>query len=123
MPIFSNDECDMIEKYAESFTDWMKKNLVVKLQAQIGYKLPSEVDGILAKLSSLGNFLKKRNSGGAMKEEHNISDEFAPLIKRMVIHQRRIVASKLEEPMSKTFHPELLGNIGINRARQGFGDP
>src|SRR5688572_25127565 len=110
MPIFSNDECDMIEKYAESFTEWVKKNLVVKLQAQIGYKLPSEVDNILSKLSSLGNLLKKRNAG-ALKEEHSLSDEYAPLIKRMVIHQRRIVASKLEEPMSKTFHPELLGNL------------
>ena len=111
MPIFSNDECDMIEKYSESFSEWVKKNLVVKLQAQIGYKLPSEVDNILSKLSSLGNLLKKRNAGGALKEEHSLPDEYSPLIKRMVIHQRRIVASKLEEPMSKTFHPELLGNL------------
>jgi diguanylate cyclase (GGDEF)-like protein len=101
----------MIEKYSETFTEWLKKNLVVKLQSQIGYKLPSEVDNILSKLSSLGTFLKKRNAGGQIKEEHNVSDDYAPLIKRMVIHQRRIVAAKLEEPMSKTFHPELIGNL------------
>jgi diguanylate cyclase (GGDEF)-like protein len=111
MPIFSNDQCDMIEKYSEAFTEWLKKNIVVKLQAQIGYKLPSEVDSILAKLSALANFLKKRNSGGSIKEEHNIAEDFAPLIKRVIIHQRRIVASKLEEPLSKTFHPELIGNL------------
>lgn len=107
----------MIEKYSEAFNDWLKKNIVVKLQAQIGYKLPSELDTILAKLSELSKVLKKRNSGGtgrpeaAIKDEHNLSDDFAPLIKRIIIHQRRIVASKLEEPLSKTFHPELIGNL------------
>ncbi len=111
MPIFANDECDMIEKYSENFTEWLKKNLVVKIQSQIGYKLPSEVDSILAKLSDLIKLLKKRNAGGPIKEEHAVPDDFAPLIKRVMIHQRRIVASKLEEPMSKTFHPELIGNL------------
>jgi diguanylate cyclase (GGDEF)-like protein len=111
MPNFSNDQCDMIEKYSEAFSEWLKKNIVVKLQAQIGYKLPSEVDTILAKLSEMTKFLKKRNSTGSIKEEHTLSDDYAPLIKRIIIHQRRIVASKLEEPLSKTFHPELIGNL------------
>lgn len=101
----------MIEKYADAFHDWFKKNIVVKLQAQIGYKLPSEVDTILTKLSDMVKFLKKRNAGGALKEEHSVAEEYAPLIKRIMIHQRRIVASKLEEPLSKTFHPELIGNL------------
>jgi len=116
MPNFSNDQCDMIEKYSEAFAEWLKKNLVVKLQAQIGYKLPSEVDSILAKLSSLGNLLKKRNAGAGrgetvIKEQHAIPEEFAPLVKRLIIHQRRSVATKLEEPMGKTFHPELIDNL------------
>lgn len=117
MPIFSNDQCDMVEKYSESFTEWLKKNLVVKLQAQIGYKLPSEVDSILEKLSALAKLLKKRNTGGAargdhaIKEEHTIPEEYAPLIKRLLIQQRRLVAAKLEEPMGKTFHPELIDNL------------
>jgi diguanylate cyclase (GGDEF)-like protein len=101
----------MIEKHSEAFTEWLKKNLVVKIQAQIGYKLPSELDSILSKLSSLGTLLKKRNAGGHPKEEHTLADDYASLIKRILIHQRRIVASKLEEPLSKTFHPELIGNL------------
>ena len=101
----------MIEKYSEAFSEWLKKQIVVKLQAQIGYKLPSELDSILAKLSDMSKVLKKRNSGGAIKAEHSVPDDFAPLIKRIMIHQRRIVASKLEEPLSKTFHPELIGNL------------
>jgi len=117
MPVFSNDECDMIEKQSESFFEGLKKNIVVKLQSQIGYKLPSELDSVLAKLSALIGLLKKRNSGGngraepAIREEHSIPDEYAPLIKRVVLQQRRIVASRLEEPLSKTFHPELIGNL------------
>ena len=111
MPIFSNDQCDMIEKYSEAFSEWLKKQIVVKLQAQIGYKLPSELDSILAKLSDMNKVLKKRNTAGVIKDEHSVPDDFAPLIKRIMIHQRRIVASKLEEPLSKTFHPELIGNL------------
>ena len=111
MPFFSNDECDMIEKYSESFSEWLKKNMVVKLQAQIGYKLPSELDSILARLSSLIILFKKRNAGIPHKEEYSIPEEYCPLMKRVIIHQRRIVASKLEEPLSKTFHPELIGNL------------
>jgi diguanylate cyclase (GGDEF)-like protein len=93
----------MLEKYSEAFAEWLKKNLVVKLQAQIGYKLPSEVDSILAKLSTLGNLLKKRNAGPGrgetvIREQHEIPEEFAPL-------------TKLEEPMGKTFHPELIDNL------------
>jgi diguanylate cyclase (GGDEF)-like protein len=106
----------MIEKHSDAFAEWLKKNLVVKLQAQIGYKLPSEVDSILGKLSTLGNLLKKRNAGPgrgetAIRERHEIPDEFIPLIKRLAIHQRRLVATKLEEPMGKTFHPELIDNL------------
>lgn len=117
MPVFTNDECDMLEKLSESFFDGLKKNIVVKLQAQIGYKLPSELDSVLAKLSSLIALLKKRNSGGngraepVIREEHTLPDDYAPLIKRVVLQQRRIVASRLEEPLSKTFHPELIGNL------------
>jgi diguanylate cyclase (GGDEF)-like protein len=117
MPVFTNDECDMIEKHADSYLEGLKKNIVVKLQAQIGYKLPSELDSVLARLSALITLLKKRNSAGggrseaAIKDDHAISDEFAPLIKRVILQQRRIVASKLEEPLSKTFHPELIGNL------------
>jgi diguanylate cyclase (GGDEF)-like protein len=111
MPVFSNDECDMIEKYVDSFTDGLKKNIVVKLQAQIGYKLPSELDSVLAKLSALGMLLKKRNTGGTIKAEHNIPEDHVPVIKRVMLNQRRLVASKLEEPLSKTFHPELIGNL------------
>jgi hypothetical protein len=105
----------MIEKYSEAFSEWLKKNLIVKIQAQIGYKLPSEVDSILAKLSALGNLLKKRNAGSGretvIKDQHDVPEEFAPLVKRLIIHQRRIVATKLEEPMGKTFHPELIDNL------------
>jgi diguanylate cyclase (GGDEF)-like protein len=116
MPVFTNDECDMIEKHSENFFEGLKKNIVVKLQAQIGYKLPSELDSVLARLSSLIALLKKRNSAGSgrgetIKEEHLIPEEFTPLIKRVILQQRRLVASKLEEPMSKTFHPELIGNL------------
>src|SRR5690349_9720575 len=116
MPVFSNDECDMIEKYVESFSDGLKKNIVVKLQAQIGYKLPSELDSVLAKLSALGMLLKKRNGAGGrgetvVKEQHDLPEEHIPVIKRVMLQQRRQVAAKLEEPMGKTFHPELLGNL------------
>lgn len=117
MPVFTNDECDMVEKHAESFLEGIKKNIVVKLQAQIGYKLPSELDSVLAKLSAFLTLLKKRNSTGqgrgetAIKGEHNIPEEHVPLIKRIILQQRRIVASKLEEPLSKTFHPELIENL------------
>ncbi len=117
MPVFSNDVCDLIEKQSESFFEGLKKNIVVKLQSQIGYKLPNELDSVLAKLSALITLLKKRNSGGngraepAIREEHSIPDEYAPLIKRVVLQQRRIVASRLEEPLSKTFHPELIENL------------
>src|SRR5688572_11364908 len=101
MPVFTNDECDLIEKNSENFFEGLKKNLVVKLQAQIGYKLPSELDSVLTKLSSLISLLKKRNSAGSsrgetvIKEEHKIPEEYAPLIKRVILQQRRIVASKL----------------------------
>lgn len=116
MPVFTNDECELIEKQSESYLDGLKKNIVVKLQAQIGYKLPSELDSVLGRLSALIQLLKKRNQeeGGreiAIREEHAVPEEFGPIIKRVVLHQRRIVASRLEEPLSKTFHPELIGNL------------
>ena len=106
----------MIVKYVESFSDGLKKNIVVKLQAQIGYKLPSELDSVLAKLSALGMLLKKRNGAGGrgetvVKEQHDLPEEHIPVIKRVMLQQRRQVAAKLEEPMGKTFHPELLGNL------------
>ena len=111
MPLFSNDQCERIEKYAEAFTELFKKTLVLKLQAQIGYKMPSEVDAVTGPLSSLINLLKKRNAGGKIREEHDIPEEFVPLIRRLVLHQRRVMASKQEEPLSKTFHPELIANL------------
>jgi diguanylate cyclase (GGDEF)-like protein len=111
MPVFTNDQCDRIEKYAEAFAEWMKKNLVVKLQAQIGYKMPSEVDAVLSPLSALTAVLKKRNGGGKIREEHEVPEEYASLVKRLILHQRRLMASKLEEPLSKTFHPELFANL------------
>ncbi len=111
MPSFTNDQCERIEKYSEAFTEWVKKNLVVKLQAQIGYKMPSEVDAVLAPLSGLIALLKKRNAGGKIREEHEIPVEYLPLIKRLILHQRRVLASKQEEPLSKTFHPELIANL------------
>jgi diguanylate cyclase (GGDEF)-like protein len=116
MPVFTNDECDLIEKQSESYLEGLKKNIVVKLQSQIGYKLPSELDSVLGRLSALIQLLKKRNQGEggreiAIRDEHAVPEEFASVIKRVVLHQRRIVASRLEEPLSKTFHPELIGNL------------
>ena len=109
--LFTNVQCENVEKYAEAFTDWMKKNLVVKIQAQIGYKMPGEVEAVLAPLDALIKLLKKRNVGGKIKEEHDLPEEFAPLVKRLILQQRRALASSLEEPLSRTFHPELIANL------------
>ncbi len=111
MPVLTNDQCERIEKYAEVFTGLVKKDLVLKLQDQIGYKMPSEVDAVLSPLAALIAWLKKRNSGGKIREEHEVPEEFTPLIRRLILHQRRSTASKLEEPLSKTFHPELIANL------------
>ncbi len=109
--IFTNDQCDRIEKYAEGFSESLRKTLVVKLQAQIGYKMPSEVDAVLSPLDSLIKFLKKSVMVGKIRENLDIPQEYAPLIKRLILYQRRAMASKLEEPLSKTFHPELIANL------------
>jgi diguanylate cyclase (GGDEF)-like protein len=106
-----NDQCDILEKYTDGFAEYVKKSLVNKLQAQIGYRMPSEVDAVLARLQALAAWLPRRQDENPAKEIFHIPDEHLPTIKRLVLWQRRVMATRLEEPLSKTFHPELIANL------------
>lgn len=111
MPELRDDQCDMLEKYADGFIDSVKKNLVARLQAQIGYRMPSEVEGVLSRLNGLSSWLQRRKDDGVPRERYPVPEEHLPVIKRLVLWQRRALATKLEEPLSKTFHPELIANL------------
>jgi diguanylate cyclase (GGDEF)-like protein len=106
-----NDQCDVLEKYTDGFVESVKKTLVAKLQSQIGFRLPSEVDHVLSRLAALGSWLQRREEDGPPKEIYRIPDDHLPVVKRLVLWQRRVLATKLEEPLSKTFHPELIANL------------
>lgn len=111
MPDLRNDQCDVLEKYSEGFIDSVKKSLVAKLNAQIGFRMPSEVEGLLARLHALVSWLQRREEDGAPRESYAIPEDHLPAVKRLVLWQRRALATKLEEPLSKTFHPELIANL------------
>ena len=73
----------------------------------IFYSAPSEIIGLREQMTRLQNELNKVPVDGPVE----IDDALNRLIKMMILRRRHQVASTLEQPRQKTFHPDLLQRL------------
>jgi diguanylate cyclase (GGDEF)-like protein len=68
------------------------------------YTAPPEIVLFKTQVSDLSNELSKQPIDGPVE----VADEVLPVIKAVVLQQRRELASQLDEPRDRTSHPSLL---------------
>jgi diguanylate cyclase (GGDEF)-like protein len=90
-----------LTNFMNSFSNGVERQLSSELPF---YTAPPEIVLFKTQVSGLGNELSKQPVDGPVE----VADEVLPVIKAVVLHQRRELASQLDEPRGRTSHPSLL---------------
>ena len=87
--------------FMNSFSNGVERQLSNELPF---YTAPPEIVLFKTQVSGLSNELSKQPIDGPVE----VADEVLPVIKAVVLQQRRELASQLDEPRDRTSHPSLL---------------
>jgi len=107
MPEFTKGEVSILLSSVASFTASFEKNVVEVLQTQFRGAQPAEVNEVREQLSLLAKQLGIAQRQGALR----IHDAHNPLLKRIVIDERRRCAEAIDLPLQKAIDPQLIKHL------------
>ena len=105
MPEFTKGAAKVLETCVASFTDSFRMGVVEVLAQQFRGAQPAEVVEIREQLSLLGQQL------GAKAKPVRVHDAHNPLLKRIIIDERRRAAEAIDPPMQRAIDPQMVRHL------------
>ena len=105
MPEFTKGEAKVLETCVQTFTESFRVGVVEVLAQQFRGAQPAEVVEIREQLSILGQQLAAKAKPVRVHDAHN------PLLKRIVIDERRRAAEAIDPPMQRAIDPQLVRHL------------
>jgi diguanylate cyclase (GGDEF)-like protein len=102
MPELTRSEAQALARYVARFIEAFRRDVVLPLAAQLRNCQPAEVGEVLAQLSLLERALEIRSKRVAVHDAHR------PLLKRVLIDQRREVAREIDVPLQKAVDGQVI---------------
>lgn len=97
-----------IQECLSAFHDWFEQSIVSVVRNEVGYyKAPAEISTIQEQLHNLEAELTKVPSSAPLE----LASVYVPLVKTMVTQRRRTIATHLEVPKARTWHPQLRDSL------------
>jgi diguanylate cyclase (GGDEF)-like protein len=102
MPELTRSEAQALSRYVVRFTEAFRRDVVEPLAAQLRNCQPAEVGDVLAQLALLERSLEIRT------KRLTIHDAHRPLLKRVLMDQRRDLAREVDIPLQKTVDGQVM---------------
>lgn len=103
MPELTKGEARILANSVASFSEAFRREVADVLQIQFRGAQPAEIQEVLEQLSLLSKQL-----GGKTPRVH---DAFNPLLKRIVVDERRRMAEAIDLPLQKAIDPQLVKHL------------
>lgn len=106
MITLSGEQRAAIRQWKAAFLNAFASGVEHRLSTELSfYEKPPEVVKFTAEINSMADQLDKRQPIDGPTE---VDDGCLPALKAVVLHQRRELASQLDEPRERTSHPAIL---------------
>jgi diguanylate cyclase (GGDEF)-like protein len=102
MPELTRSEAQALARYVARFIEAFRRDVAQPLAAQLRNCQPAEVGEVLAQLSLLERALEIRSKRVTIHDAHR------PLLKRVLIDQRREVAREVDVPLQKAVDGQII---------------
>lgn len=106
MPEFDAVEAKILRSAVARFQQALEAELAEPIRAQLRDYQPPELTDLAQELTLIGRQLGQQSGGG--ESSFVVHDIHARLLKAVVAHQRRALASEIDEPRRRTGHREAI---------------
>jgi|GEM_PF-610518 len=119
MPRFSLQEKNELSGYVYKFREWYHENIVRRLNGSLASNIPSDIKKISNQIDEISKILERYANlepqvgvdavtASSSDEEYPvaIADAFIPLLSRIILYNRKLIAQTLEPTRMIAIHPE-----------------
>src|SRR6266478_2696978 len=113
MPTFRDLERKPLIEWLKAFEGMFSATVTAPLYQVIPYQRPpSEINSLLERLKAAGQEIGKQ----AIKDQVVVDDEVNPILRLIILRQRRVLASQLNTYRDRTLHSEIVEDLASQLA-------